>query len=121
VSIYGATPIEREMTARGELRICDDCGFQGTSADSSDDEDYCSACGETIPHSREDKCSACGACNCLMLACPKCGGRFSLDYERMIPPAEAAYAFRQFIRAERAICATPPTTAAGSHPISEQE
>ncbi len=43
-----------------EPRACDSCDRAGTTADASQTEDYCGACGETIPHSTDDLCSSCG-------------------------------------------------------------
>lgn len=62
-----------------ERRECDDCGFKGTSDDASKEQDYCTACGGNSPAGGPDECAHCGAKNHMVMACPKCGGRFSLD------------------------------------------
>lgn len=62
-----------------ERRHCDECGFIGTSGDASKEQDYCTACGGNSPAGGPDECANCGAKNHMVMACPKCGGRFSLD------------------------------------------
>nr|WP_313425320.1 hypothetical protein [Brevundimonas diminuta] len=62
-----------------ERRECDDCGFKGTSDDASKEQDYCTACGGNSQAGGPDECAHCGAKNHMVMACPKCGGRFSLD------------------------------------------
>jgi len=64
-----------------EKRCCDECGHSGTDGGSTR-ESYCAACGETVPYPTDDLCPECGATNCMMIACPECGGRYSLDEER---------------------------------------
>lgn len=64
-----------------EKRCCDECGHAGTDG-GSDSESYCGACGRTVSYPAEDLCPECGATNCMLIACPECGGRYSLDEER---------------------------------------
>ncbi len=63
-----------------EKRLCDECGHKGTDGGSTS-ESYCGACGATVPYPEEDLCPACGATNCMLIACPECGGHYSLDDE----------------------------------------
>lgn len=74
-----AQPIDK---TEPEKRLCDSCGHKGDDRDSSDTESYCGSCGETVPYPKEDLCPACGAENCMMLACPKCGGLYRLDEQQ---------------------------------------
>ncbi len=62
-------------------RCCDECGHTGTDGGSTS-ESYCGACGATVPYPAEDLCQECGATNCMLIACPKCGGRYWLDEEQ---------------------------------------
>ena len=64
-----------------EKRCCDECGHTGTDGGSTS-ESYCGACGATVPYPEKDICQSCGATNCMLVACPKCGGRYSLDEEQ---------------------------------------
>ncbi len=64
-----------------EKRCCDECGHKGTDGGSTS-ESHCGACGATVPYPAEDLCQACGATNCMLIACPECGGRYSLDEEQ---------------------------------------
>lgn len=73
-----------------ERRVCDECGFKGTSDDASKEQDYCTACGGNSPSGGPDECAHCGAKNHMVMSCPKCGGRFSLDEDtREEAPTEA--------------------------------
>jgi len=56
-------------------RHCDDCGHTGDEGGSTT-ESYCGSCGATVPYPKEDKCQECGATNCMLIACPKCGGQY---------------------------------------------
>lgn len=60
------------MSARGR---CDNCGHTGDEGGSAT-ESYCGACGTTVPYPTEDRCQECGAADCMLIACPKCGGRY---------------------------------------------
>lgn len=62
-------------------RICDSCYHNGDDADASITESYCGSCGATVAYPKTDLCPACGDTNCMMLACPECGGRYSLIEE----------------------------------------
>lgn len=64
-----------------EKRCCDECGHTGTDGGSTS-ESYCGSCGATVPYPEKDICQSCGATNCMLVACPKCGGRYSLDEEQ---------------------------------------
>ena len=64
-----------------EKRCCDECGRTGTDGGSTS-ESYCGACGATVPYPDEDLCPACGAANCMLIACPECGGRYSLGEDQ---------------------------------------
>lgn len=64
-----------------EKRRCDDCGHTGTDGGSTI-ASYCGACGQTVPYPEEDLCPACDAPNCMLIACPECGGRYSLTEEQ---------------------------------------
>jgi len=64
-----------------EKRCCDECGHKGTDGGSTS-ESHCGACGATVPYPAEDLCPACGATNCMLIACPECGGHYSLDEEQ---------------------------------------
>jgi hypothetical protein len=66
--------------AAPEKRRCDECGHAGAD-DGSTTESYCGFCGETVPYSDDDRCPECGAMNCMLIACPECGGHYSLDEE----------------------------------------
>lgn len=72
---------EAPASVPAERRECDDCGFKSTSDDASKEQDYCTACGGNSPAGGPDECAHCGAKNHMVMACPKCGGRFSLDGE----------------------------------------
>lgn len=61
-----------------EKRCCASCGHKGSDADASTTESHCSGCMETVAYPAEDVCPECGAANCMMLACPECGGEYSL-------------------------------------------
>jgi len=74
--INAALATREEAPAR---RVCDECGFKGTSDDASKELDYCTACGGNSPTGGPDKRAHCDAKNHMVMACPKCGGRFSLD------------------------------------------
>nr|WP_312294659.1 hypothetical protein [Brevundimonas diminuta] len=74
-----ALATREEEPASAERRECDDCGFKGTSDDASKEQDYCTACGGNSPAGGPDDCAHCGAKNHMVMACPKCGGRFSPD------------------------------------------
>ena len=54
---------------------CDDCGHTGDEGGSTK-ESHCGACGATVPYPKEDRCQECGATNCMLIACPECGGRY---------------------------------------------
>ena len=56
-------------------RHCDDCGHAGDEGGSTT-ESYCGACGATVPYPAEDRCQVCDATNCMLIACPECGGRY---------------------------------------------
>lgn len=96
MSIFGATKDERWYAVRDSLRICDDCGYDGTGH--NPDTDVCDQCGENTHPGGDDICEHCGAANCLMMACPECCGRLSLDYDRMQPMWDAHRAFGEFDR-----------------------
>ena len=63
-----------------EKRCCDECGHTGIDGGSTS-ESYCGGCGATVPYPAEDLCPNCGATNCMLIACPECGGRYSLADE----------------------------------------
>ena len=75
------------MNNTPEKRCCDACGHKGNDADASGTESYCAACMETVEYPTKDECPKCGSTNCMMLACPECGGCYSLDYA-MAPNGE---------------------------------
>lgn len=95
-----------------ERRECDECGFKGTSDDRNKEQDYCTACGGNSPAGGPDECAHCGAKNHMVMACQKCGGRFSLDEDAgEEAPAEAGatkqldrlfYAGGEYVRADEA-------------------
>ena len=64
-----------------EKRYCNECGHTGTDGGSTS-ESYCGGCGETVPYPEEDLCPSCGKTNCMLIACPECGGRYSLDEDQ---------------------------------------
>ena len=64
-----------------EKRCCDECGHKGTDGGSTT-ESYCGSCGATVPYPEDDLCSECGATSCMLIACPECGGHYSLDEEQ---------------------------------------
>lgn len=70
-----------EPEAVAEKRQCDVCGHKGSSADAHPELDYCTACGGNSPANGPDQCRHCGTPNCMVMACPKCEGRFSLSDE----------------------------------------
>lgn len=72
---------ENGMDNTPEKRCCDECGHTGTDGRSTS-ESYCGACGATVPYPEKDICQSCGATDCMLVACPKCGGRYSLDEEQ---------------------------------------
>lgn len=76
---YQLVKIEPSEDNESEKRRCESCGHKGDDGDSSDTESYCGSCGKTVLMPDADLCPACGAANCMMLACPKCGGLYSLD------------------------------------------
>ena len=63
-----------------DKRRCDECGHTGTDGGSTS-ESYCGACGKTVPYPDWDLCPECGTTNRMLIACPECGGRYSLDEE----------------------------------------
>lgn len=62
-----------------EKRCCAACGHTGSDMDASDTKSWCAGCMETVEYPVDDVCQECGATNCMMLACPECGGEYSLD------------------------------------------
>ena len=63
-----------------DLMVCDRCGHTGDDGGSTT-ESYCGACGATVPYPEDDKCTECGATNCMLIACPECGGRYRPESE----------------------------------------
>jgi hypothetical protein len=61
-----------------ERRVCLDCGHSGTDGGSTT-ESYCGACGSTVPYPDKDLCQECGHDNCMLIACPCCGGEYHLE------------------------------------------
>lgn len=78
-------PSKRPALERTELWKCDDCGHTGDGGGSTT-ESYCGACGATVPYPKEDRCQECGATNCMLIACPECGGRYWEHDECGEPP-----------------------------------
>jgi hypothetical protein len=76
----GVIWVERDRAPRPittpEKRRCDACGHVGIDGGSTT-ESYCGRCDETVPYPTDDLCPICGATNCMLIACPKCGGRYS--------------------------------------------
>lgn len=64
-----------------EKRCCDECGHTGIDGGSTS-ESYCGACGSTVPYPSNDLCPSCGETNCMLIACPECGGRYSLGEDQ---------------------------------------
>lgn len=64
-----------------EKRCCDECGHTGIDGGSTS-ESYCGACGSTVPYPANDLCPSCGETNCMLIACPECGGRYSLGEDQ---------------------------------------
>lgn len=103
MSIFGKSKDERRAVVMGDVRICDDCGYDGF--DYNREVDVCDRCGCNGPVHGPDECAHCGADGCMMMACPECDGRLSLDYERLQPAWDAKRGFAKFDRHARA---TPP-------------
>lgn len=55
--------------------VCDECGHTGDDGGSTT-ESYCGACCATVQYPKEDRCQECGATNCMLIACPQCGGHY---------------------------------------------
>lgn len=71
----GGGPVEHTVGRPvPEPHVCDDCGHCGTEPSAT--ESYCGHCGATVPYPEEDHCAECGHDNCMLLACPECGGQF---------------------------------------------
>lgn len=68
-------------------RQCDGCGHIGINDDSTTDS-YCSDCGWSGPSPDKDKCPGCGAVGTMVIACPKCSGRYTLLADADIVPAD---------------------------------
>lgn len=87
-----------------EKRRCDECGHAGTDGGSKS-ESYCGGCGSTVPYPAEDVCPICGMTNCMLIACPECGGQYSLDEEQGddIETPNALLHWRCFLRPVQAI------------------
>lgn len=64
-----------------EKYCCDECAHAGTDGGSTI-ESYCGCCGETVLYPEADLCPSCGKTNCMLIACPECGGRYSLDEDQ---------------------------------------
>ena len=77
--------VGRPGAERAERRKCDDCGHSGDEGGSTT-ESYCGVCGSTVPYPKEDQCQECGATNCMLIACPECGGRYWEQDECSEPP-----------------------------------
>ena len=82
-----------------EKRYCDDCGHAGTDGGSTE-ESYCGGCGRTVPYPEEDLCPACGETNCMLIACPECGGEYMLDESDDIETPNAALTGAEGVRVE---------------------
>ena len=101
MSIFGQTRQKRFATATNSLRVCSDCGYDGD--EHNREVDACGHCGANMPAGGPDHCTECGQSNCLMIACPECGGEMSLDYETMEPRWDAQAAFRRYVRRETSL------------------
>ena len=58
-------------------RECHECAHIGIN-DSHPTEDCCSDCGWSGTAPEADQCPSCGALGTMVIACPKCSGRYSL-------------------------------------------
>ncbi|HFH3761996.1 hypothetical protein [Pseudomonas aeruginosa] len=87
------TPVAQAQHSAGyaEARQCVNCRHIGIN----DSAEYaaCHDCRWTGPEPDEDKCPRCGRENCMVAACPECGGRYELVAEANItaPPAQAQH------------------------------
>ncbi|MGU2655628.1 hypothetical protein ACVFMH_16750 [Pseudomonas aeruginosa] len=88
-----AAPVAQAQHSAGyaEARQCVNCRHIGIN----DSAEYaaCHDCRWTGPEPDEDKCPRCGRENCMVAACPECGGRYELVAEANItaPPAQAQH------------------------------
>jgi RecJ-like exonuclease len=101
MSIFGISRLERLSVVLGDIRLCDDCAYDGP--DCNRQLDVCNDCGGNSPADGPDKCSHCGVRGRMMIACPECDGRLSLNYEVLEPRCDARRAFRRFDDAATAI------------------
>ncbi len=87
------TPVAQAQHSAGyaEARQCVNCRHIGIN----DSAEYaaCHDCRWTGPEPDEDKCPRCGRENCMVAACPECGGSYELVAEANItaPPAQAQH------------------------------
>ncbi|WP_263477000.1 zinc ribbon domain-containing protein [Pseudomonas aeruginosa] len=92
IPLYAA-PVAQAQHSAGyaEARQCVNCRHIGIN----DSAEYaaCHDCRWTGPEPDEDKCPRCGRENCMVAACPECGGLYELVAEANItaPPAQAQH------------------------------